>query len=121
MSLQKTIAMCIEFIIHTIEHSHLPSEYGLLPKTEKEMRSSDGPTGEPKERRGAGPWAVVLWQDDRHVLKELARQIRDGVGVKWEVAEQWVREAIAVVSTISVFVLFSSDYLVGSQNHTGFA
>ncbi|EAL20444.1 hypothetical protein CNBE3650 [Cryptococcus deneoformans B-3501A] len=96
ISLQKTIAMCIEFIIHTIEHSHLPSEYGLLPKTETEMHSSDGPTGEPKDKRGTGPWAVVLWQDDRHVLKELARQVRDGLGVKWEVAEQWVREAITV-------------------------
>lgn len=84
------------------------------------MHSSDGPTGEPKDKRGAGPWAAVLWQDDRHVLKELARQVRDGLGVKWEVAEQWVREAITVVSTIPSFILFSPDQLVGSQNHTGF-
>lgn len=84
------------------------------------MHSSDGPTGEPKDKRGTGPWAVVLWQDDRHVLKELARQVRDGLGVKWEVAEQWVREAITVVSTIPVFLLFLSDRLVGSQNHTSF-
>lgn len=84
------------------------------------MHSSDGPTGEPKDKRGAGPWAVVLWQDDRHVLKELARQVRDGLGVKWEVAEQWVREAITVVSTIPSLILFSPDQLVGSQNHTGF-
>lgn len=83
------------------------------------MHSSDGPTGEPKDKRGVGPWAVVLWQDDRHVLKELARQVRDGLGVKWEVAEQWVREAITVVSTIPSLILFSPDQLVGSQNHTG--
>ncbi|WVO13455.1 hypothetical protein L204_101071 [Cryptococcus depauperatus] len=94
ISLQKTIAICIEFIIHTIEHSHLLSEFGQLPKTEEEMRTADSPTGEPKEKRGKGPWAVVLWQDDRHVLKEIARQVRDGLGIKWELADSWAREAI---------------------------
>ncbi|ODN78777.1 hypothetical protein L202_04335 [Cryptococcus amylolentus CBS 6039] len=96
IALQKTIALCVEYIIHVIEHSHPPADYGQLPKTEEEMRSTNGPTGEPRERWGKGPWAVVMWHDDKHVMKELARQVRDGVGVKWEVAEQWAREADTV-------------------------
>ncbi|WVQ81879.1 hypothetical protein IAT38_004006 [Cryptococcus sp. DSM 104549] len=93
LALQKTIAIVLEFIIHTVEHSHLPSDYGVLPKTEEEMRTSLGPTGEPQDKRDKGPWAVVMWQDERHVMHELARQVRDGMGVPWETAEQWVREA----------------------------
>ncbi|WVR07574.1 hypothetical protein IAU60_004616 [Kwoniella sp. DSM 27419] len=93
LAIHKTITICIEFIIQTLQHSLLPSEYGQLPKTEEELRTMEGPTGEPKECRGRGPWGVVMWGDDKHVLREMARQVRDGLGVTEQAAEQWVREA----------------------------
>ncbi|OCF37903.1 ubiquitin-protein ligase [Kwoniella heveanensis BCC8398] len=92
IAIHRTIVICLEFIIQVLQHSSLPSEYGHLPKTEEEMLTSETITGEPKDRRGKGPWGVVMWQDEKHVLREMTRQVRDALGVKWEVSEQWVRE-----------------------------
>nr|XP_019011443.1 ubiquitin-protein ligase [Kwoniella pini CBS 10737]OCF50224.1 ubiquitin-protein ligase [Kwoniella pini CBS 10737] len=92
LSIHRTIVIILEFIIQTLQHSLLPSEYSSLPKTETELRDSDNPTGEAKERRSRGPWSVVMWQDEKHVLNEMTRQLRDALGIKWEVAEQWIRE-----------------------------
>ncbi|WVQ99973.1 hypothetical protein IAU59_007116 [Kwoniella sp. CBS 9459] len=92
IAIHRTIVICLEFIIQVLQHSSLPSEYGRLPKTEEEMLANETITGEPKEKRSKGPWGVVMWQDEKHVLREMTRQVRDALGVKWEVAEQWVRE-----------------------------
>lgn len=85
-----TIVICLEYIIEVFQYSPLPSEFGKLPKDEAEMRSSD------KNRHG--PWSVVLWADDKHVWKEVTRQVRDAMGVRWEEAEAWAKEAEVVVS-----------------------
>nr|XP_019044649.1 ubiquitin-protein ligase [Kwoniella bestiolae CBS 10118]OCF23579.1 ubiquitin-protein ligase [Kwoniella bestiolae CBS 10118] len=92
LAIHRTIVMVLEFIIQTLQHSLIPSEYGHLPKTEEELKNSEQPTGESRERRDKGPWAVVMWQDEKHVSREMSRQLRDALGIKWEVAEQWVRE-----------------------------
>ncbi|WWC63263.1 uncharacterized protein I303_105863 [Kwoniella dejecticola CBS 10117] len=92
LSIHRTIVIILEFMIQTLQHSLLPSDYSRLPKTETELRDSDTPTGESKERRSRGPWSVVMWQDEKHVLNEMTRQLRDALGIKWEVAEQWIRE-----------------------------
>ncbi|KAK8854813.1 hypothetical protein IAR55_003552 [Kwoniella newhampshirensis] len=92
MAIHKTIVIVLEFIIQTMQHALLPSEYGRLPKTEVEMKTTDISTGDAKDKRGKGPWGVVMWQDEKHVLKEMTRQVRDALGIEWTVAEQWVRE-----------------------------
>ncbi|KAK6910515.1 ubiquitin-protein ligase [Kwoniella mangroviensis CBS 8886] len=109
LAIHRTIVMVLEFIIQTLQHSLIPSEYGHLPKTEEEMRNSEQPTGEMKERRDKGPWSVVMWQDEKHVSREVGRQLRDALGIKWEVAEQWVREVDEVGRKI---VLVSSNPII---------
>lgn len=91
--------MCVEFIIATIAHSPSPSEIPLLPIDEKEMYlTNKWASGEPLERRGKGPWSVVLWSDDKHVLKEVTRQIRDALGLTWEDSEVLARQVEELVS-----------------------
>ncbi|ODN89141.1 hypothetical protein L198_06460 [Cryptococcus wingfieldii CBS 7118] len=68
------------------------------------MRFTNRPTGEPRERWGKWPWAVMMWRDGKHVMKELAGQVRDGLGVKWEVAEHWARDA----DTVGLKVILAS-------------
>ncbi|WRT68366.1 uncharacterized protein IL334_005342 [Kwoniella shivajii] len=94
IAIHKTIVIILEFIIQTLQHSLLPSEYGHLPKTEEEMKNMnmEFQTGESKDKRSKGPWGVVMWQDEKHVLREMTRQLRDALGIKWEIAEQWIRE-----------------------------
>ncbi|ORX38539.1 ubiquitin-protein ligase [Kockovaella imperatae] len=93
--LYTTIVICLEFIINTMQHSPLPSTYSDLPKDLKEMMSSSSnfPTGEPIDRRSAGPWSVILWADEKHVMKEVTRQIRDALGLPWNAASYMAREA----------------------------
>lgn len=93
-----TVVLCLEFIIQVLPNSPLPSEYGRLPKDEIEMRLAEISTGEGREKRGKGPWSVVLWSDEKHVAKEVTRQIRDALGVTWETAERYAKEVEEVVS-----------------------
>ncbi|WWC90739.1 uncharacterized protein L201_005676 [Kwoniella dendrophila CBS 6074] len=125
LSIHKTIVIILEFIIQTLQHSLLPSEYGNLPKTESELKDDDSSsssssvkekhnsfftsTGESKEKRSKGPWSVIMWQDEKHVLKEMTRQLRDALGIKWEIAESWVREVDEVGRKV---VCVSPDPLV---------
>ena len=98
-ALFETIVLCLEFIIQVLQHSPLPTAYGRLPKDEIEMRLAENNTGEPRERRGKGPWAVILWADDKHVWKEVTRQIRDALGASWESSERYAKQVEEVVST----------------------
>ena len=100
MAILETVEICLDFIIDTMQHSPQPSEYGSLPLDEKELKDPlpDCGTGEPKDKRALGPWSVVLWTDDKHVLKEVARQIRDALGCKYEDAERYAREVESEVS-----------------------
>jgi E3 ubiquitin-protein ligase UBR1 len=98
-AIHNTISICIDFIINTVQYSILPSELPLMPKNEKELLSPAGyATGEMPDRRGKGPWSVVLWADDKHVLKEVTRQVRDALGVTWEEGEVLARQVEELVS-----------------------
>jgi len=97
-ALYETIVLCLEFIIQVLQHSPLPTEYGILPKDEITMRLAEDNTGEGRERRGKGPWSVILWSDEKHVVREVTRQIRDALGVSWETAERYAKEVEEVVS-----------------------
>lgn len=97
-ALYETIVICLEFIIKTAQHSHLPMEHGILPKDETEMRGADRPTGEAQTSRSKGPWGVTLWADEKHVVKEVARQIRDAIGIGYEEAERFTKEVEDIVS-----------------------
>jgi len=98
MALYHSIIICLEFVIGTLEHSFLPSELGNLPKDLNEMLAGVGGTAESEEKRTQGPWSVAFYSDDKHVLKEIARQVRDALGVSWETAEQLSKEAEHIVS-----------------------
>lgn len=102
MALYHSIIVCLEFVIGTLEHSFLPSELGNLPKDLDEMLAGVGGTAESEEKRSQGPWSVAFYSDDKHVLKEMARQVRDALGVSWETAEQLSKEAEHIVSTARV-------------------
>ncbi|KAL1406424.1 E3 ubiquitin-protein ligase ubr1 [Vanrija albida] len=91
-ALYDTIVTVLEFIIQVIQHSPLPSEFGKLPSTREEMKADTGPSGEPEDRRGRGPWAVTAWADDKHVLREVTRQFRDALGVTWDTADRYAKE-----------------------------
>lgn len=93
----ETVTICIEFIIETLQHSLLHSEFNKFPKNEEEMRKPETQTGHPKEKRGEGPWSVVLWADDKHVAREVTRQIRDATGCKWDHAEKLTKEVEHIV------------------------
>lgn len=97
-ALYDTIVVVIEFIIRVLQHSPLPNDFGKLPATRAEMWMGTGPSGEPKDRRARGPWAVTGWADDKHVLREVTRQFRDALGVTWEVADKAAKEMDEVVS-----------------------
>lgn len=99
LALYNTIIVCLEFVIGTLEHSLLPSELGNLPKDLEEMLSGVGGTAEPRETRDKGPWSVAVYADDKHVLREVTRQMRDALGVSWETAEQLAKEADEKVSS----------------------
>ena len=99
-AMYETVVLCLEFIIQVFIHSPLPTEYGNLPKDEIEMRLAENNTGEARERRGKGPWSVVLWADEKHVAKEVTRQIRDSLGVSWETAERHAEEVEGVVGRL---------------------
>jgi E3 ubiquitin-protein ligase UBR1 len=96
--LYDTIVTVIEFIITVMQHSPLPNDFGKLPTTRAEMWQGNGPSGEPKDRRGRGPWAVTAWADEKHVLREVTRQFRDALGVTWDTAERYAKEMDEVVS-----------------------
>jgi len=98
VALYNTIIVCLEFVIGTLEHSLLPSELGKLPKDLEEMLNGVGGTAEPRESRDKGPWSVAVYSDDKHVLREVTRQMRDALGVSWETAEQLAKEADEKVS-----------------------
>ncbi|BEI86836.1 hypothetical protein CcaverHIS002_0701820 [Cutaneotrichosporon cavernicola] len=91
-ALYETIVMCVEYIVAAFEHSALPNDYGKLPATREEMAEGNIPSAEPAEARGKGPWAIVAWADERHVLREVTRQFRDATGVLWDVAERDAKE-----------------------------
>jgi E3 ubiquitin-protein ligase UBR1 len=101
MALYHSIIVCLEFVIGTMEHSFLPSELGNLPKDLDEMLAGVGGTAESEEKRCLGPWSVAFYSDDKHVLKEIARQIRDALGVSLETAEQLAKEAEQLVSGLT--------------------
>ena len=63
------------------------------------MLSGVGGTAEPRETRDKGPWSVAVYADDKHVLREVTRQMRDALGVSWETAEQLAKEADEKVSS----------------------
>ena len=83
-----------------MEHSPLASEHSTLPKDQDELVAGFGGSGEVLDRRGRGPWSVVFWADEKHVIKEVTRQIRDALGVNWAVAEKLAKEAEQVVSGV---------------------
>ncbi|ORY35607.1 ubiquitin-protein ligase [Naematelia encephala] len=91
-ALYNTTVICVEFILQTLQHSPTPNELGNLPNDQEKMQSGEENTGEPADRRGKGPWSVVLWADEKHVVKEVTRQIRDALGCSWETALKWARE-----------------------------
>lgn len=103
-ALYDTVVTVIEFIISALQHSALPNDFGKLPATVAELRNGNGPSGEPAERRGRGPWAVTAWADDRHVLREITRQFRDALGVTWDTAERYAKEMDEVVSSMRASV-----------------
>ncbi|KAK4688583.1 hypothetical protein P7C73_g1533, partial [Tremellales sp. Uapishka_1] len=92
-ALSDTIVMCLEFIITTMQYASLPNDLAHLPKDDKEFRTFDRNTAEPKDKRPRGPWSVIMWSDEKHVMQEMTRQIRDAMAVGWDVGEQWAREA----------------------------
>jgi E3 ubiquitin-protein ligase UBR1 len=98
-NIHKTVAQCLDFVIRTFQVSPLPTEHGHLPKDFEEMQAGDPLTsGEEAEGRAKGPWSVILFGDDKHVGKEVARQIRDALGTSQEDAEMSTRELEAMVS-----------------------
>lgn len=99
MAIYHTIIVCLEFIIATLEHSLMPSELANLPQNLAEMLQGVGGTAEPKETRDKGPWSVAFYSDDKHVLREVTRQIKDALGVSAETAEQLAKEADEKVSS----------------------
>lgn len=97
-ALYDTIVTVLEFIIRVLQHSPLPNEFGKLPATRAEMWQGTGPSGESKDKRGRGSWAVTGWADDKHVLKEVTRQFRDALGVTEATAEKYAKEMDEIVS-----------------------
>lgn len=97
-SAYQAFVIVLDYIITTLQFSPQTSDFGKLPKDEAEMLQPEKVTGLPKTIRSPGPWSVIIWGDDRHTTREVTRQIRDAVGVTWEVAEGWAREVEEVVS-----------------------
>jgi E3 ubiquitin-protein ligase UBR1 len=101
-SIEDTMAIIIDFIIETLQYSPQPNDFGKLASTADIMAAGLDPhsrtTSEPIERRGLSPWSVILWSDDKHVLRETTRQIRDGTGFEWKKSTKIAREAEVVVS-----------------------
>ena len=87
-----TIIICLEFVINTMEHAPPPSTFSELPKDQQDMMYENNYSSENLDRRVAGPWSVVLWADEKHVVKEVTRQIRDSMRVQWKAAAYMVRE-----------------------------
>jgi E3 ubiquitin-protein ligase UBR1 len=98
-SLRETVRICLDYIVGAFQYSPLFSEMGLLPKDEIDMRMETRCSGETEQNRALGPWSVTLWSDEKHVLRETTRQIRDGMGVTTEVAAKWAKETEDIVST----------------------
>lgn len=89
----ETLVICLEFVIRAFQTSPLPADYTRLPKDLETMKEGDVLTSaEDAEGRAKGPWSVVLYSDDKHVQREVARQIRDALGVSLEIAERCTRE-----------------------------
>jgi E3 ubiquitin-protein ligase UBR1 len=97
-ALYKTITIILDYIITTLQFAPIPNEFGLMPMDEAEMREPEHVTSVPRDLRGRGPWAVVVWGDDKHTAKEFTRQIRDAAGVSHRTAEAYTREIEETVS-----------------------
>lgn len=101
-SIQDTITVILDFVIETLQHSPSPADFSQLSATAEAMRAGldlhTRGSSEPIERRGLPPWSCVLWADEKHVLREVTRQIRDGTGCEWKRAMRMAREAELVVS-----------------------
>ena len=97
-SLYFTIVTCLEFLVNTLQYSPLPNTLSNLPKNIEEMQELKGGTEEPPESR-EGPWSVVMWADEKHVAKEVARQLRDALGISMDRALRYTKQADEIVST----------------------
>lgn len=101
-SIEDTMAIIVDFIIETLQHSPSPNDFSKLGATYEMMAAGLDPhsrmTGEPIERRGLPPWSAVLWADEKHVLRETTRQIRDSTGFEWKKSTRIARETEVVVS-----------------------
>lgn len=91
-AMYETIIICLEFIIGTLEHAPLPSELSTLPSTVEELLAGFGGTAEGKEQRSQGPWSVAVYSDEKHTVKEVARQLRHALGISMDHAEPLARE-----------------------------
>jgi E3 ubiquitin-protein ligase UBR1 len=102
-ALYDTIVIILEFSMDILEHSLLMSEHSKLPRDHEELYNGNYPGGTSAEAdrvtTASGPWSVVYWASEKHLMKEVTRQIRDTLGVSWEQAEHLAREAEQVVST----------------------
>ena len=87
-----TVSCVLEVIIHSLVHARKCHDMGPLPRTPAEMSEADPQTAEPLPWRGAGPWAVVVYSDDKHNANEIARQLVNTN--KWDVddAHEWVKD-----------------------------
>ena len=67
------------------------------------------------DRRVAGPWSVVLWADEKHVVREVTRQIRDSIRVQWKAAAYMVREMEDQASQTFAILMMVPDLIAGPQ------
>lgn len=96
-AIHDVLTTCIEYIISTLVFAHSPRDFGNLPNTEDEMMRWAGPTSCDVDNR-AGPYAVVIYSDEKHTSVEVTRQVRDALGVQWAEAERITRELEEAVS-----------------------
>ncbi|KAL7423887.1 E3 ubiquitin-protein ligase ubr1 [Cryptotrichosporon argae] len=96
-ALHDTITIALEYVLIVFQASPMPSEYGRLPATVADMLGET--EGEPHEQsqphersQAQGPWAVTAYADDKHVLKEVTRQIRDAIGCDWADASRYAKD-----------------------------
>lgn len=94
LALYKTIRILLDYVIHTLSQtSWNPNEYSRLPKDEQAMMLRANPIAGVSEGDGSAEMlSVVALSDDKHVMREVVRQIKDATGGTHEQAEKLARE-----------------------------
>lgn len=93
-ALYQTFSTCVDYIISILQISVPAGEWGILPADLQEMTTSynEDWTPLPPEIRKKGPWAVVVYTDDKHNEPEVIRQVEHAMGIDYQEASDIVRQ-----------------------------